>query len=97
MQLVWLLDVDGKVGDGLPAVLQHSLGLVIAHGLKSPDSVTTHDIDLGYWGVRTDTERGSNTLLCWLLVVWTWATQNTLDTFIDQLSAPCSHSSGSDT
>ena len=36
---------------------------------------------------------GSNTLLCWLLVVWTWATQKTLDTCIDQLSAPCSHSS----
>ena len=53
MQLVWLLDVDGKVGDGLPAVLQHGLGLVIAHGLKSPDSLwllpfpTTHGIDLG--------------------------------------------------
>ena len=53
MQLVWLLDVDGKVGDGFPAVLQHSLGLVISHGLKSPDSLwllpslTTHGIDLG--------------------------------------------------
>ena len=36
VQLVGLLDVDGEVGDELPAVLQHCLGLVIAHsGLKS--------------------------------------------------------------
>ena len=82
MELVRLLDVDGEVGDRLPAVLQHRLGLVIAHGLKSPDSVTTHDIDLGYWGVRTDTERGSNTLLCWLLVVWAGAAQNILVTVL---------------
>lgn len=33
VQLVGLLDVDGEVGDRLAAVLQHRLGLVIAHGL----------------------------------------------------------------
>ena len=82
VELVRLLDVDGEVGDRLPAVLQHRLGLVIAHGLTSPDSMTTHDIDLGYWRVSTGTERGSNTLLCWLLVVWAWAAQNILVTVL---------------
>ena len=33
VQLVGLLDVDGEVGDRLAGVLQHRLGLVIAHGL----------------------------------------------------------------
>ena len=32
VQLVRLLDVDGEVGDGLTALLQHSLGLLVAHG-----------------------------------------------------------------
>ena len=32
VQLVRLLDVDGKVGDGLTALLQHRLGLLVAHG-----------------------------------------------------------------
>ena len=32
VQLVRLLDVDGEVGDGLTALLQHRLGLLVAHG-----------------------------------------------------------------
>ena len=59
VKFVWLLDVDGKVGDGLIIVVQHNLGLFVAHAAKAGPRET----GLGSGQGRLKGPALSNTLL----------------------------------